>query len=160
MNRRSAAFVAPKAVSDLKRCSLWRSSKSSLTVDGALRTKTRADPAAPEPVEQEVRQQERPEDVRREHRLEAVVGDRPLRGVDGCAVDEDVERRVSLGYCACEVPHGPQVGQVAHEQLDPLVLGRRDDREPRLLPANGIAGDDPDGRARGRQRAGERPPDS
>ena len=70
----------------------------------------------PELIEDEIGQQEWSGEVRREHPLEAIDGNGTMRGVDGGAVDEDVDRSVSLCERRGKMADRDQVGQVADEE--------------------------------------------
>jgi hypothetical protein len=74
---------------------------------------TRAGALAASNGNQQVRQQERSEHVRRQRELVAVRGDRPLGREHARVVDQHVEARLSGGEARRERPHVAQVAHVA-----------------------------------------------
>ena len=72
----------------------------------------------PEPVQQQVRQQERREVVDRERALQTVLRDMPCRPVAAHVVHQDVEARVCRAYLLRETAHLALGGQVGGEDVD------------------------------------------
>ena len=97
--------------------------------------------------DQQVREQERSEHVRRKRELVAVRGERPLGRQHAGVVDEDVEARLVGGEARREGPHVAQVAHVAQIRPNVAVARRLDDGSARSLPALLAAREQPDARA-------------
>jgi hypothetical protein len=110
--------------------------------------------------QQEVRQQERSKEIRREHGLVAVPGHRPFSGVDAGAVHQDVD--LGMGSLDRErgVPDRGHVPEVAEHHADAIVAGRGGDLLPGRLAAGLVAGEEHDGQPDGGQLLGDRTADA
>jgi hypothetical protein len=97
--------------------------------------------------DQQVREQERSEHVRRKRELVAFRGDRPLRRQHAGVVDEDVEARLVGGEARGEGPHVAQVADVAQTHPHVAVARGLDDSSARSLPTLLAAREQPHARA-------------
>ena len=111
---------------------------------------------SPEQGDQEVRQQERPEHVRRERELIAVGGERSLGRQHAGVVDEHVEARLLGGEARRERPHVVEVAEIAQAGPHVAVPGCRDYGRTRAFPARLAAREQPDARAQPREPLGGR----
>jgi hypothetical protein len=114
--------------------------------------------ARPQPVEEQVGEQERREVVEGEGVLESVGGDMPGVPVPAGVVDQHVDPGEAAEYLVGQAPHLGLGGQVGHERVD-LTTGGRAELAGRCLRAPPVAARDRDVRAdRGEAESG-RPAD-
>ena len=123
-------------------------------VDLAPRVRERGrldDARSLESIEQEVREEEGPEMVDREHRFEALLRELALREIDAGVVREDVDRSTRREESRRERAHRVEVADVTEREGDRVASRRLADVVERFLAACRVATDEHDFRAVARE---------
>ena len=94
-----------------------------------------AAPAPAQPVEQEAREEEGPDDLGRHRRLGPVGRSAALRAEGAGVVDDHVQVVVTLEHLVGGAAHGVEVGHVGHDRRHVLVARGGDDLGPGPLGA-------------------------